>query len=321
MADRTAATRNARIYVAGHRGMAGGAIVRRLRAGGWRDIVTADRSALDLRDQAAVRAFLADARPDHVIVAAAKVGGIFANMSEPATFLADNLAIASNLITGAHEAGVRRLMFLGSSCIYPRDCPQPIREEALLTGPLEATNEAYAIAKIAGVKLCEAYRAQHGRAYVSVMPPNLYGPGDNYDPVSSHVLAALLRKAHEAGAAGARTLTVWGSGAPRREFLYVDDLADAVAFLLERDYDGGPINIGTGQDIPVAELARRIGETVGWRGELVFDPAKPDGTPRKVLDISRMTALGWRATTSLTDGLQQAYAAFRREFGVVRGAA
>jgi len=300
---------NARIYVAGHRGMVGSAIVRRLQAGGYRNLLLRTRAELDLLGQRAVHGFLAEERPDYVFVAAAKVGGIQANNQYRADFLYQNLAIESHLIHGAHLAGVQRLMFLGSSCIYPRDCPQPIKEEYLLTGPLEPTNEPYAIAKIAGVKLCESYQRQHGRQYVSVMPTNLYGPNDNYDLANSHVLPALLRKAHEAKARGDAEYVVWGSGTPRREFLYADDLADACVYLMERDYDGPLLNLGTGQDVTIRELAETVMDVVGFGGKIVYDRSKPDGTPRKLLDVSRMSALGWRAGTALREGIERAYAA------------
>jgi GDP-L-fucose synthase len=300
---------NARIYVAGHRGMVGSAIVRRLQAGGYRNLLLRTRAELDLLDQRAVHGFLAEERPDYVFVAAAKVGGIQANNQYRGDFLYQNLAIEGHLIHGAHLAGVQRLMFLGSSCIYPRNCPQPIREEYLLTGPLEPTNEPYAIAKIAGVKLCESYQRQHGRQYVSVMPTNLYGPNDNYDLANSHVLPALLRKAHEAKARGDAEYVVWGSGTPRREFLYADDLADACVYLMERDYDGPLLNLGTGQDVTIRELAETVMDVVGFGGQIVYDRSKPDGTPRKLLDVSRMSALGWRAGTALREGIERAYAA------------
>jgi GDP-L-fucose synthase len=300
---------NARIYVAGHRGMVGSAIVRRLQAGGYRNLLLRTRAELDLLDQRAVHGFLAEERPDYVFVAAAKVGGIQANNQYRADFLYQNLAIESHLIHGAHLAGVQRLMFLGSSCIYPRDCPQPIKEEYLLTGPLEPTNEPYAIAKIAGVKLCESYQRQHGRQYVSVMPTNLYGLNDNYDLANSHVLPALLRKAHEAKARGDAEYVVWGSGTPRREFLYADDLADACVYLMERDYDGPLLNLGTGRDVTIRELAETVMDVVGFGGKIVYDRSKPDGTPRKLLDVSRMAALGWRAGTALREGIERAYAA------------
>lgn len=293
--------KNTRIFVAGHRGMVGSAIVRRLQAAGYTSVLTASRDQLDLLDQRAVHAFLAEHRPEHCVVAAAKVGGIAANDRYRADFLYENLLIEANLIHGAHLAGVQRLLFLGSSCIYPRDCPQPIREDSLLTGPLEATNEPYAIAKIAGIKLCESYNRQHGRQYVSAMPTNLYGPNDNYDLATSHVLPALLRKAHEARLRGDRELVVWGSGTPRREFLYVDDLADACVHLMELGYDGPIVNVGCGTDLTIRELAETVMRVVGFEGRIVFDSSKPDGTPRKLLDVSRLTALGWRASVPLEE--------------------
>lgn len=301
--------KNTRIFVAGHRGMVGSAIVRRLQAAGYTSVLTASREQLDLLDQRAVHAFLAEHRPEYCVVAAAKVGGIAANDRYRADFLYENLLIEANLIHGAHLAGVQRLLFLGSSCIYPRDCPQPIREDSLLTGPLEATNEPYAIAKIAGIKLCESYNRQHGRQYVSAMPTNLYGPNDNYDLATSHVLPALLRKAHEARLRGDRELVVWGSGTPRREFLYVDDLADACVHLMELGYDGPIVNVGCGTDLTIRELAETVMRVVGFEGRIVFDSSKPDGTPRKLLDVSRLTALGWRASVPLEAGLRLAYAA------------
>jgi GDP-L-fucose synthase len=298
-----------RIFVAGHRGMVGSAIVRRLNSKGYEHLLLRGRDSLDLTDQAAVYSYLAETRPDVVVIAAAKVGGIQANNQFRAEFLHQNLVMQSNLIEGAHRAGVQRLMFLGSSCIYPRDCPQPIREEYLLTGPLEPTNEPYAIAKIAGIKLCESYNRQYGRQYVSVMPTNLYGPNDNYDLHNSHVVPALLRKAHEAKQRGDSELVVWGSGTPRREFLYVDDLADACVHLLEAGYDGPLVNIGCGEDVSIRELATTVMTTVGFQGAIRFDTSKPDGTPRKLLDISRAKALGWQPKVSLQDGLARAYAA------------
>lgn len=301
-----------RILVAGYRGMVGSALVRHLRARGYEAVLTPGRDTLDLLDQRAVFDYLQRERPDYMFVAAAKVGGIHANNTYRAEFLYQNLVIETNLIEGAHRAGVQRLMFLGSSCIYPRDCPQPIREEYLLTGPLEATNEPYAIAKIAGIKLCEAYNAQYGRQYVSVMPTNLYGPNDNYDLNNSHVLPALIRKAHEAKLRGDQEYVVWGSGTPRREFLYVDDLADACVFLMEQCYDGPLVNVGTGEDVTIRELAETVMEQVGFTGKIVFDASKPDGTPRKLLDVSRLGALGWRAKTSLKDGIALAYADFQQ---------
>ena len=305
--------KDARIFVAGHRGMVGSALVRRLRAGGYERLLLRTRTELDLLEQAAVRDFMANERPDYVFIAAARVGGIQANNTLRADFLYENLAIETNLIRAAHDAGVERLMFLGSSCIYPRDCPQPIKEEYLLTGPLEQTNEPYAIAKIAGLKLCEAFNTQYGRRYVSAMPTNLYGPEDNYDLAKSHVLPALIRKAHEAKLRGDDEIVVWGSGAPRRELLYVDDLADACVFLMERgDAEGATpalINIGTGVDLTITELAAMVMDVVGFRGRVVYDRTKPDGTPQKLLDVERLAALGWRARTSLRDGIAKAYAA------------
>jgi len=301
--------KSARIFVAGHRGMVGSALVRRLQAGGYTELITRSRAELDLLDQRSVHDFLAREKPDYIFMAAAKVGGIQANDQYRADFLYDNLQIQNNLIQGAHLAGIQRLMFLGSSCIYPRDCPQPIREEYLLTGPLEPTNEPYALAKIAGVKLCESFNRQYGRQYVSVMPTNLYGPNDNYDLSNSHVLPALIRKAHEAMTRGDAEYVVWGSGTPKREFLYVDDLADACVHLMERDYDGPLVNVGTGEDITIRELAETVMRVVGFKGRIVFDADKPDGTPRKLLDVSRLSALGWQAKTLLHDGIRQAYQA------------
>ena len=305
----TVIAHDAPIYVAGHRGMVGSAIVRALAARGYTNVLTRTREQLDLLDQAAVHRWLADVRPAYLHIAAAKVGGIQANNTERADFLWQNLQIQNNLIHGAHEAGVQRLLFLGSSCIYPRDAAQPIREDSLLTGPLEATNEPYAIAKIAGIKLCESYNRQHGRQYACAMPTNLYGPNDNYDLATSHVLPALLRKAHEAHARGERELVVWGSGTPRREFLYVDDLAEACVHLMATGYDGPLVNVGCGEDLTIRELAEAVMRTVGFDGRIVFDASKPDGTPRKLLDVSRIQALGWRATTPLGEGLVRAYAA------------
>ena len=304
--------RSASIFVAGHRGMVGSAIERALQAAGYTQLITRTRAELDLLDQRAVFDFLHAQRPDFIFIAAAKVGGILANHVQRADFLYENLQIEANLIQGAHRAGVQRLIFLGSSCVYPRDCAQPIREEYLLTGPLEATNEPYAIAKIAGIKLCEALNAQHGRAYLSLMPTNLYGPGDNHDLATSHVLPALLRKAHEARARGDSELVVWGSGTPRREFLYVDDLAQACVQLMQSDVDVAAtplINIGCGSDVSIRELAETVMRVVGFAGRIVFDASKPDGTPRKLLDVSRAAALGWRASTELADGIALAYAA------------
>ncbi|HEY8876225.1 MAG TPA: GDP-L-fucose synthase, partial [Roseateles sp.] len=295
--------KNAKIFVTGHRGMVGSALVRRLQQGGYANVLTAGRAELDLLDQKAVTAFLADHKPDYIFIAAAKVGGIQANNVYRADFLYQNLMIEANLIHGAHLAGVQRLLFLGSSCIYPRDCPQPIKEDYLLTGPLEQTNEPYAIAKIAGIKLAESYNRQYGRQYTSAMPTNLYGPNDNYDLANSHVLPALLRKAHEARERGDAEYVVWGSGTPRREFLYVDDLADACVYLMEQGYDGPLVNIGTGEDVTIRELAETVMKIVGFEGRIVYDSSKPDGTPRKLLDVSRLAELGWTARTPLSEGV------------------
>jgi len=295
-----------RVWVAGHRGMVGSAILRRLASEDV-EVLTATRRDVDLRDQQAVRLWVARARPDVIILAAAKVGGILANDSYPADFLFDNLMIEANVIHAAHLANVERLVFLGSSCIYPKFAPQPIKEEALLTGALEPTNEWYAIAKIAGIKLCQAYRRQYGRRYISVMPSNLYGPNDNFDLATSHVLPALIRKFCVAKTAGKKEVVIWGTGTPLREFLHVDDLADAVVFLTER-YDGSePINCGAGTDVSIRQLAELIGRAAGFEGTLVFDTTKPDGTPRKLMDSSRLTALGWRPKTSLEDGVSEVY--------------
>lgn len=296
-----------RIFVAGHRGMVGSAICRRLAAGGFGGVIVRSRHELDLMDRDAVRTFYANENPDVVIDAAARVGGIAANNSYPVEFLIQNLTIQNNLIEAAADFGVRKLLFLGSSCIYPKLALQPIREDALLTGPLEATNEAYALAKIAGIRLCQAYARQYGKTFLSAMPTNLYGPNDNFDLQSSHVLPALIRKAHEAREAGRKELVVWGSGQPRREFLHADDLADACVFLLENYESPEIVNIGCGEDISIRELAILVSEVVGFSGELVFDSTKPDGTPRKLLDVSRLNALGWKPRIALPDGIRSAY--------------
>ncbi|MCV2357169.1 GDP-L-fucose synthase [Paucibacter sp. B2R-40] len=303
-------TKQSKIYITGHRGMVGSALVRRLQKAGYTNLVTRTRAELDLLNQQAVHSFLAEEKPDYIYIAAAKVGGINANNIYRADFLYQNLLIEANLIHGAHLAGVQRLMFLGSSCIYPRDCPQPIKEEYLLTGPLEQTNEPYAIAKIAGIKLAESYNQQYGRQYISAMPTNLYGPNDNYDLSNSHVLPALIRKAHEAKLRGDAEYVVWGSGTPMREFLYVDDLADACVYLMESGYDGPLVNVGTGTDVTIRELAETVMKVVGFAGRIVFDASKPDGTPRKLMDVSRLAGLGWRASTSLEEGIRLALADF-----------
>jgi GDP-L-fucose synthase len=296
-----------KIFVAGHRGMVGSALVRRLNAEGFKNLLTRDRSRLDLTGESAVAKFFAEETPDIVILAAAKVGGIKANNDYPVEFLLENLRIQNNVIRSAHEAGVRKLLFLGSSCIYPKLAPQPIPETALLTGPLEPTNEAYAIAKIAGIKLCQAYAREHGANFISVMPTNLYGPNDNFDLETSHVLAALLRKAHEAKTRKEKKLVVWGTGEPRREFLHVDDLASACLLLLEKYDSPEIINIGCGEDISIRELAEMICEIVGFDGELVWDTTKPDGTPRKLLDVTKIRALGWEPTIPLREGIAEMY--------------
>jgi GDP-L-fucose synthase len=295
-----------RIFVAGHRGLVGSALVRRLAREACR-VLTVGRDELDLRDQAAVDRWFDQHRPEAVLLAAARVGGIHENDTHPGDFLYDNLAIAVNVIEAARRTGVAKLLFLGSSCIYPRLAPQPMPESCLLTGPLEPTNEWYAIAKIAGLKLCQAYRRQHGCDFVSVMPTNLYGPNDNFDLRASHVLPALLAKIDAAVREGRDTVEIWGSGRPRREFLHVDDLADAVVFLMKHWSDAEPINIGTGTDITIAEVARLIANVVGFTGRFVFDPSKPDGTPRKLLDVSKLTALGWRPKIDLAVGIRQTY--------------
>ena len=301
--------KSSKFFVAGHRGMVGSALVRGLNKQGYAHVLTPSRSELDLLDQHAVHAYLQTEKPDYIFIAAAKVGGIHANNVYRADFLYQNLMIEANLIHGAHVAGVQRLMFLASSCIYPRDCAQPIEEDYLLTGPLEQTNEPYAIAKIAGIKLCESYNRQYGRQYVSVMPTNLYGPNDNYDLANSHVLPALIRKTHEAKLRGDKELVVWGSGKPMREFLYVDDLADACIYLMNQGYDGPLVNIGTGVDVTIKELAEMVMRVVKFKGVITFDASKPDGTPRKLLNVSRLKSLGWQATTQLEAGIRKAYEA------------
>jgi GDP-L-fucose synthase len=304
---------DAGVFVAGHRGMVGSAIVRKLRAEGFDNIVTTTSQQLDLRRQADVEAFFARERPDYVFLAAARVGGILANDTYRAEFLYDNLMIEANVIEAAYRAGVTKLMFLGSSCIYPKMAPQPLKEEYLLTGLLEPTNEPYAIAKIAGIKLCDAYRAQYGCNFISVMPTNLYGPNDNYDREKSHVLPALLRKFHEARRDGAPHVTLWGTGQPRREFLHVDDLADACFYLMQHYSEPGLVNIGTGEDLPILELARLIARIVGYDGEIRHDLSKPDGTPRKLMDVSKLAGLGWKARIGLEEGVSRVYEEVREK--------
>jgi len=312
--------KDASIFVAGHRGLVGAAILRSLESGGFENVMTRSREQLDLVNQSSVDAFFASERPDYVILAAAKVGGILANDRYPADFMRINLQIQTNVIDAAWRNGAQKLCFLGSSCIYPKHAEQPLTEDALLTGPLEPTNQWYAIAKIAGIRMCQAYHKQHGFNAISVMPTNLYGPGDNFDLQSSHVLPALLRKFDEAKRDGDASVTVWGSGSPRREFLYVDDMADAVCFLME-NYDSPDIvNVGTGEDIAIAELAELVRNVVGYAGEIAFDRSKPDGTPRKLMDVSKLQALGWQASTGLEDGIRSTWRWFLENRGDARRA-
>lgn len=296
---------HARIFVAGHRGLVGSALVRRLRKHGFDNLLLRDRDVLDLRDSTQVEAFFDAERPDYVLLAAAKVGGIHANSAYPAEFIHDNLLIQDNVIHQAWKHGTRKLLFLGSSCIYPRDCPQPIREEYLLTGALEPTNEPYAIAKIAGLKMCQAYRRQYGFDAIVAMPTNLYGPGDNFHPENSHVLPAMIRRFHEAKKRGDNEVVIWGSGTPRREFMHVDDLADAALFLMQHYSDMPFLNVGTGRDISILELAQRVAACIGFTGAIRTDPSRPDGTPRKLLDVGRLSALGWQATIGLDAGIDE----------------
>ncbi len=295
------------IFIAGCRGLVGSAIVRRLQTAGFTNLLLPSHGELDLTDQAAVNAYLLAHQPSHLFLAAAKVGGILANSTYPADFIYSNLVIQNNVIDAALRHGVRKLVFLGSSCIYPRMSPQPIKEEYLLTGPLEPTNEWYAIAKIAGIKLCQAYRKQYGFDAISLMPTNLYGPGDNFDLHNSHVLPAMIRKFHEAKVAGAENVLLWGTGSPLREFLHVDDLADAAVFLMQNYSDEGIVNVGVGQDISIADLATIVADVVGFEGEIVYDTSKPDGTPRKLLDVSRLNSLGWQASIPLREGVAETY--------------
>lgn len=319
---------DSRIYVAGHRGLVGSAIVRNLEAKGYTNVLKRTHAELDLTDAAATDAFFAEHKPEYVFLAAARVGGIVANNSYPAEFIRDNLAIQTNVIHSAWKQGVKRLMFLGSSCIYPKLAPQPMREDCLLTGPLEPTNRPYALAKIAGIEMCWSYNRQYGTKYLAAMPTNLYGPGDNYHPENSHVIPALLRKFHEAKQRGDKTVTVWGTGTPRREFLYSDDMADACVFLMNLPddryasllgsdesvsgkFEPPLVNVGVGEDVTIRELAELVGEVVGFEGELVFDTTKPDGTPRKLMDVGRLNGIGWKAATPLRQGLESAYRDFR----------
>jgi len=304
-----------RIFVCGHNGLVGSALVRLLRREGFTDIVTRSRAELDLRDQGAVSRFFDESRPGYLFLAAAKVGGILANNTYRAEFIRDNLAIQTNIIHEAWRTGVRRLVFLGSSCIYPRMCPQPMKEEHLLTGPLEKTNEPYAVAKIAGLKMVEAYNAQYGLRWVSAMPTNLYGPNDNYDLNNSHVLPALIRKAHEAKVGKAESMVVWGTGAPKREFLHVDDLAEALLFMMNHDEIDYLVNVGSGQERSIRELVEVVTEVVGFEGKIIFDSSKPDGTPRKLLDTSILDRLGWKARIGLKEGVKSAYVDYLKRFG------
>lgn len=305
---------DSRIFVAGHRGLVGSAILRALEQRGFQNLLTRRSSELDLRNAQATREFFDAEKPEYVFLAAAKVGGILANNTRPAEFIGDNLAIQNSVIEAAYESGAKKLLFLGSSCIYPKLAPQPIKEEYLLTGPLEPTNEPYAIAKIAGLKMCEAYRRQYGFDAISLMPTNLYGPGDNFDLNGSHVLPALIRKFHEAKEANAPEVVVWGSGTPRREFLYSEDLADAALYLMDNYDDPELINVGVGEDVTIAELASLVSQTIGYEGTIVYDRTKPDGTPRKLLDVSKLANAGWKAQTSLEEGLKKTYAWFLQEY-------
>lgn len=311
-------TSHSSIFVAGHRGLVGSALVRCLTARGYDNLILKTRQELDLTDAQAVDAFFLHERPDCVIDAAAKVGGIHANATYPADFIRDNLVIQTNLIDNAFRFGTRKLVFLGSSCIYPKLAPQPMKEEYLLTGPLESTNEWYAIAKIAGIKLCQAYRRQYGFDAISLMPTNLYGPGDNFNLENSHVLPALIRKFHDAKLGGAKSVTIWGTGTPRREFLHVDDMAEATVFLMENYSDEQIVNVGVGEDVSIRELAELVGDAVGFRGELILDTSKPDGTPRKLLDVGRLHALGWKAKIPLLEGIRSTYAWFLEHYGDFR---
>jgi GDP-L-fucose synthase len=307
--------KDARIYVAGHRGLVGGAIWRRLESAGFSNLIGRTSKELDLREQGGVQRFFAEERPDYVFLAAARVGGIRANNTYPGEFIYDNLMIQTNVLHQAYVHEVKKLLFLGSSCIYPKFSPQPMKEEHLLSGKLEPTNEPYAVAKIAGITMCQAYRRQYHFSFIAAMPTNLYGPGDNFDPLDSHVIPGLLRRFHEAKTQGAAEVSIWGTGTPRREFLYVDDLADACVFLMEHYDQPEIINVGVGQDLSIAELAHLVAQVVGFEGRLTFDPSYPDGTPRKLLDVSRLTHMGWRAQTPLTTGLKKTYAWFCQHLG------
>lgn len=307
--------KTAKIYVAGHRGLVGSALVRKLQAEGYTNLITLTRSELDLLDAAAVSSFFEAEKPDYVTLAAAKVGGIMANKTYPANFIYENLQIQNNIIQSAHQSGVKKLLFLGSSCIYPKMAPQPIKEEHLLSGPLEPTNDAYAIAKIAGIMMCQAYRRQHGSNFISVMPTNLYGENDNFDLETSHVLPAMIRRFHEAKVNNSPSVTLWGTGSPMREFLHVDDLAAACLHLMKNYDDEAIVNIGTGEDVTIKELAETIASVVGYEGDLVWDTSKPDGTPRKLLDVSKLHSLGFKHTINLEDGIKKTYAWYQENIG------
>jgi GDP-L-fucose synthase len=316
--SRSTVNNSARIYVAGHRGLAGSAILRRLSALGYQNLITRSSGELDLRDQAAVESFFATVRPEVVVLAAARVGGIHANNSRPAEFIGDNLLIQTHVIDASRRHGIQKLLFLGSSCIYPRLAPQPMKEEYLLTGPLEPTNEWYAVAKIAGLKMCQAYRRQYGLDAIAAMPTNLYGPGDNFSELDAHVLPALVRRFHHAQTSGLDSVTLWGTGRPRREFLHVDDFAEAICQLLLTYAGEEPVNVGCGSDVSIAELARLIADAAGFRGRILYDSTKPDGTPRKLLDVSRITAMGWRPKINLAEGIAQTYAWYASHLDTVR---
>lgn len=302
---------SARIFVAGHRGLAGSALVRALTKAGYQDIVTRTRQEVDLLDEQAVRQFFAAEKPDYVFLAAAKVGGIMANKTYPADFIYQNLKIQNNVIDAAHQHGVQKLLFLGSSCIYPKHAPQPLKEEYLLTGPLEETNDAYAIAKIAGIMMCNSYRRQYGSNFISVMPTNLYGENDNFNPDTSHVFPAMIRRFHEAKVRGDAHVTCWGSGSPRREFIHVDDMADACLFLMEHYNEAGHVNIGVGEDVTIKEFAEMVADTIGYTGTIVWDTSKPDGTPRKLMDVTKLHSLGWQHAIPLADGIRRTYEWYR----------
>lgn len=311
--------KDSKIYIAGHHGLVGSAIVRQLQKSGYSNLLLRTREELELLDTAAVKAFFEKEQPEYVFLAAARVGGILANNTMPADFIRENLIVQTNVLHQAHESGVQKLLFLGSSCIYPKMAPQPIKEEYLMSGPLEETNSAYAIAKIAGIEMCQAYRRQYGSNFISIMPTNLYGPNDNFSPERAHVLPALLRRFHEAKIANAPSVQVWGTGSPKREFLHVDDLGNAAVFLMEHYDDASIINVGTGEDVSIMQLAELIQKTVGYEGEIAWDSSKPDGTPRKLLDVNKLHALGWKHSIALPEGLQSTYTWYQEHLEDVRG--